>query len=131
MLRREITYQMQNIRPGDKVRILEHLLINIDLGIGAMELAATKGSIGTIVSYEEYSDHIKDHWFQSIDQRRDHLWWVRTEMSAGTYYPIKFEEVVQPSDDEYAYWNSYIEHLSVTCQVGVIKVLSAKSFAVL
>src|SRR5215207_2694908 len=122
---------MQNIHPGDKVSILEHLLINIDLGIGAMELAATKGSIGTIVSYEEYRDHINDRWFQSSDQRLDHLWWVRTEMSTGTYYPIKFEEFVQPSDDEYAYWNTYIEHLSVSCQVGAIKVLPAKSFVVI
>jgi hypothetical protein len=43
---------MQTIRPGNKVRILEHLLINIDLGIGAMDLAATKGRIGTIVAYD-------------------------------------------------------------------------------
>ena len=122
---------MHNTRPGDKVRILEHLLITIDLGIGAVELVATKGSIGTIVSYEEYRDHIDDRWFQNIDQRLDHLWWVRTEMSAGTYYPIQFEEVVQPSDGEYASWNAYIEHLSVSCQVGAMKVLPAKAFAVI
>ena len=122
---------MQNIRPGDNVRILEHLLITIDLGIGAMELVATKGSLGTIVSYEEYRNHVNNLWFQNIDQRRDHLWWVRSEMSAGTYYPIKLEEVVQPSDDEYASWNAYIEHLSISCQVGAIKVLPAKAFAVI
>ena len=122
---------MNNFRPGDKVRILEHYLINIDLGVGAMELAATKGSIGTIVSYEEYRDHVDDRLFQSSDQRVDHLWWVRTEMSAGTYYPVRFDEVVQPSDDEYAHWNTYIEHLSISCQVGAIRVLSARSFVVL
>jgi hypothetical protein len=122
---------MNNFRPGDKVRILEHYLVNIDLGVGAMELAATKGSIGTIVSYEEYTDHIDDRWFQSSDQRVDHLWWVRTEMSAGTYYPVRFEKVVQPSDDEYAHWNTYIEHLSISCQVGAIRVLPARSFVVL
>ena len=122
---------MDTIRPGDRIRILEHLLINIDLGIGAVELAATKGSIGTIISYEEYRAKINDRWFQSSDQRLDHLWWVRTEMSAGTHCPVRFDEVVQPSDDEYASWNTYIEHLSVSCQVGSIKVLPAKSFAVI
>jgi hypothetical protein len=122
---------MDTIRPGNKVRILEHLLINIDLGIGAVELAATKGSIGTIVSYEEYRAHINNYWFQSGDQRLDHLWWVRTEMNAGTYYPVRFAEVVSPSDDEYTHWNTYIEHLSVSCQVGSIKVLPAKSFIVI
>ena len=122
---------MHNIHPGNKVRILEHLLINIDLGIGAMELAATKGSIGTIVSYEEYRDHVRDSWFHSSDQRFDHLWWIRTEMSAGTYYPIKFEKVIQPSVDEYTQWKTHIEHLSVSCQVGSIKVLPAKSFIVI
>jgi len=131
MLMREITHQMQNIHSGNRVRILEHLLINIDLGIGTVELAATKGRIGTVVSYEEYRDHVNDHWLQSIDQRQDHLWWVRTEMSAGTYYPIKFDEVVQPSNDEYADWNSYIVHLSVWCQVGARKVLPAKSLVVI
>ena len=120
--------RLYNFHSGKKVNFLEHLLINIDLGIGAMELAATKGSIGIIISYEEYRDHAKTLWFPSVDHLQDHLWWARTEMWAGTYYPVKFEEYVSPSDEEFAQWNTYITHLSIRCKVGDINLLPAGSF---
>ena len=84
--------RLYNIHSGKKVHFLEHLLINIDLGIGAMEFAATKGSIGIILSYEEYRDYAKTLWFPSVDHLQDHLWWARTEIWKGTSYPVKFEE---------------------------------------
>jgi hypothetical protein len=49
-------------------------------------------------------------------------------MWSGTYYPIKFEEYVSPSDEEFADWNRYINHLSIRCKVGDINVLPVGSF---
>ena len=119
--------RLYNIHAGKKVHFLEHLLINIDLGIGAMELAATKGSIGTILSYEEYREHAKTLFSANGEYLQDHLWWARTEMWKGTYYPVKFEEYVSPLDEEFANWNTYITHLSITCKVGDINLLPAGS----
>lgn len=113
---------------GRKVRIIEHVLLWIDIGIGAVDIAATKGSIGTILSLEEYSAHIehllKDSW--GVDP--DHLAWVKSEMARAARCPIRFEEYTEPSEADYAYWEKEIGKYAVSCKVGAVNILPTNSF---
>jgi hypothetical protein len=98
--------QMDNIR--DRVRILEHVICTIDLGIGAVDIVAIKGSIGTKLYYEEYGAHV-----------------------SRTHYPIKFEEVVPLSADEYAELKQNWDHVEVSCRVGATTIVPVDAFVVI
>ena len=123
--------QLYTVRPGNKVRISEHVPLIIDLGVGAAEIAATKGSVGTILSYAEYSAHINTKAKDGVYIHPEHLAWVKSGMAARTHFPIRFEEVVKPSEADYAYWEEHIPIWVVSCQVGAIKILPADSFVVI
>ena len=121
-----------NAHPGNKVRILKDAIYPLsDVGV---EVRATKDSLGTIVSYEEYSayvsDVVKDGFGSRPDQIADHLALVKSSMAAGTHYPIRFDEYVPLPEDEYASWEKDFSLILVSCQVGRIKVLPADSFEV-
>jgi hypothetical protein len=98
--------QMDNIR--DKVRILEHVIYPIDLGIGAVDVVAIKDSVGIKLYYEEYATHVPK-----------------------THYPIRFEEVVPLSDDEYAELKQVYSIVEVSCRVRATTMVPSEAFAVI
>jgi len=123
--------QMDDIHPGKKVRILEHVIYTIDHGIGAADVVATTGSTGTIVAYEEYRANIEGEVKRGLVIHPNHLSWVKEHIDSRTGYLIKLDEVVPPSEDDYADWNTHIDKLAMSFQVGAIFVIPIESFTVL
>jgi len=125
--------KIKNIHPGNKVRILEDAIYPLD-DIG-LEIRSTKGSQGTILSYEEYSAHIIElakHGFgPPPDNVAAHLALIKSSMDAGTHYPIRFYEYVPLPEEEYAKLEQDWHLVYVSCQVGGISVLPTNSFVVL
>jgi hypothetical protein len=122
--------QIYNIRPGKKVRILEHVIYDVD-DIMVVDVVATKGSIGIILSYEEYSVYIDDVLKRGWIVHSDHLAWVKSEMNARTRYPIRFEEVVPLPEDKYVHFETIRYTVNLSCQAGAIKILPTDSFVVI
>ena len=125
--------KIKNLPPGKKVRILEDAIYFLD-DIG-LEVRSTKGSHGTILSYEEYSAEIIErakHGFgPSSDSVAAHLALIKSSIEAGTHYPIRFYEYTPLPEDEYAKLESDWHIVVITCQVGGISVLPTDSFVVL
>jgi hypothetical protein len=116
---------------GKKVRIIEHVLLWIDLGIGAVDIAATKGSIGIILSFEEYSSHLYDTLKDSWGVHPNHLAWVKSEMARGARCPVRFEEYAQPAEADFTYWEKEIGKYSISCKAGAVTILPTNSFVFL
>jgi hypothetical protein len=116
----------------DKVRIIEHAIYAIDHGVGAYAVVATKDSLGTKLYYEEYCDEINGPVKHGIDANLDHLAWVKSGVNEGTRYPVRFDEVVPLSDEDYAKISreGYL-HIDVRCQVGATTIVPSESFVVL
>lgn len=123
--------QMDDIRPGKKVRILEHVIYTIDGGVGAFDVVGTKGSIGTIVSYDEYSAATIRKVKHGLVSHPKHLSWVKEHIDSRTGYLIKFDEVVQPSEADYAYWKENLNHIVLSCQVGFVVTVPIELFTVI
>jgi len=94
--------KIMNLQPGQKVRILEHLTDIVDDHTPIIVVYATKDSVGTAVTYEEYHASVDDLEKRGISVSPRHLAWVKSEMEAGTRYPIRLAEFVPLLADEYA-----------------------------
>jgi hypothetical protein len=103
------------LNPGDKVRITQNAFDNIDV---VNILVATKGSIGTVLSYEEYHDYYVNQPVWDDDQ----LSLVRDWIKDCAQYPIRFDTVVPPSASFLSFWQKHGK-LFIECEVGKIEVL--------
>ena len=123
---------MYNIRPGKKVRIIEHLDYIVDDFTHITQVVATKDSIGTILSYEEYLAHEEDlekkHGY-FIPLRR--LEWVKSGIRERTHYPIRFDEIVPMPDEDYTKLKQKYATVDLVCRVGSIEILPTESFVVI
>jgi hypothetical protein len=123
---------LKGIPPGKRIRILENFDYPLDDFTHITQVVATKGSIGTILSYREYIAH------QEESARRNgyfvpqhHREWIYSGIEAGTHYPIRLDEVVPLSDDDYATLKEQYDIVSVLCEVGALTLLPTTSFAVI
>ena len=123
--------QLDKIRPGKKVRILEHVINIVDDFTNIAIVDATKDSIGTILSFEEYKADVDDNVRRSLNVHPGHLAWVKSVMEARTSYPIKFDEIVPLSDDDFAKLEQEYLVVEVSCQVGGTMILPTKSFVII
>lgn len=103
------------LKPHDKVRITQHAFEN-DYVFAT--LVATMGSLGTVLSYEEYSEYAYQHWGDR-KSCSEHLALVRGFIEKDTQYPIRLDTVVPPSAEFCAYWEKQ-GRFSVECEVGDI-----------
>ena len=78
------------LRAGDKVRITKDAFENNEYDIVVI---ATKGSIGKVLSYSEYCDHIHKI---GAGYSQEYFSYVKTSIDGGTQYPIRFVKVVMP-----------------------------------
>jgi hypothetical protein len=102
---------------GDKVLVTDTAF---DCSIDVMTfVVATKGSIATVLSYDEYSDYIRgDRKVLNVYQAK-HLEYVRSWMDEGTEYPIRIEKSVPYEDDD-------DPRITVSCSVGYITTLEVR-----
>ncbi len=116
------------LRPGDKIRIRQHAYRGNGIGITESNgtIVATEGSIGTVLSYDEYHEAMHE-WYKREDRKywKEYLagekssWlaWhfpqVKEWMKQGTCYPIEFESLVPPSEDELAFWKELRQYTHV------------------
>jgi hypothetical protein len=100
--------QLDNLRPGTKVRVLEHYFYDID-DIRVADVVATKGSIGTILYFEE-----------------------RNIIKMIKRYTIRLDEIAPLSKDDYNNFvkKGYISAI-VSCHVGFDVVLPLETFALI
>ena len=139
-----------NALPGNNVRILEDAIYFLD-DVG-VEVRATKGSLGTILSFDEYKAHVNGieksgsfpnpeniefqniaHHFASAANHNataEHLALVKSSIEAGTHFPVRFYEYVSLPEEEYAKLKKDNQVVLVSCQVGGINVLPVDSFVV-
>ena len=108
--------ETMRLSPGDKVRITQNAWDH-----DCITITATEGSIGTVLSYEEYDDLFckKNASFPSVWVK--YLAWAKKCIEEGTQYPIRFETVIQPSEDFFAREKDPRVH--VECKVGDIQVV--------
>src|SRR5688572_11502390 len=96
--------KIKNLLPGKKVRVLKDAIYLLD-DIG-VEIRSTKGSLGTILSFDEYSAHHHELAKQGFppppENVAQHLALVKSSIEAGTHYPIRFYEYAPLPEDEYA-----------------------------
>jgi len=100
--------QLNNLRPGRKIRVLEHFYYDVD-DLRIADVVATKGSIGTILNYEERSTH--------------------RMINCCT---IRLDEIAPLSKDDYKNFEKH-EYTSVimVCHVGFEVILPLETFAVI
>jgi len=101
------------LNPGDKVRITKDAWQR-----DCVTIDTTEGSIGTVLSYEEYTEVIGHR--VSVES----LAWVKDWIEAGTQYPIRIEIVMPLSEDCRAQLEKEGERFFVECKIGDIRVLS-------
>ncbi len=111
-----MSIKTKNLRPGDKVRISIDVMYHID--DIAVVVDATKGSVGIVVSYEEYSDFV--HKTNQTDCTK-HLAWAKLQIEAENLYPIRIEEFIPYEYDGLS--STYAE-----CYLGYISLLSDEWF---
>jgi hypothetical protein len=105
------------LKPGDRVRITAYLFENID---EINLLAATKDSIGTVLSYQE----VCDHWENHPNEQHYPLEFVKKWIDDGTQYPIRFDIVAPPSKEFLSDWGGQM--LTITCDVGKAGTISVR-----
>ncbi len=121
--------QLDNLRSGKKVLIVENVHYVLDEFTNILEVIATKGSIGTILSYREYIAHADESPKRSgYSIPQHHREWVHSGMKAKTHFPVKFNEVVPLSDDDYVTLKEQYESVLVSCQTGALMILPIESF---
>ena len=120
---------LDKIRPGKKVRILENISYTPH---DYTDVVATKGSIGTILSYQEYITHLdegnKRNGFFTPEHQRE---WIERNIEAGAYYPIRLDEIVPLSDDDYACLEGIYYRVHILCRVGSITIVPTTSFTII
>ena len=117
------------IYPGQQIRILE--IVNYTPH-DFTDVVATKGSTGTILSYQEYITCLDEsNKLNGYITPEHHHEWIKLNIEAGTYYPIRIDEVVPLSDDDYAYLEETYHGVHILCQVGTITIVPTTSFAVI
>jgi hypothetical protein len=84
-------------------------------------VTATRGSIGKVLSYDEYCDYRK----KGSGVSKEHLLYIKKGMDEGTRYPIRFVEVVTPPKGFYDNWN---EPVNMGCKVRRVCFLSVEFF---
>jgi hypothetical protein len=91
---------------------------------------ATKGSIGTILSYQEYITQLnegnKRNGYLTPEHQRE---WIEHSIEEGTYYPIRLDEVVPLSDTEYASLKEAHYSVHIECRVGTKTMVPITSIA--
>ncbi|CAG0962514.1 hypothetical protein ANAEL_00715 [Anaerolineales bacterium] len=90
------------LKPGDKVRVRE------DVGEFYADfpdytiLRGTKGSVGTIVSFEEFQADLEERrqrfGHEDRQKYRMHIFVVREAMNQCLQYPVRFEKVFPPAE---------------------------------
>jgi hypothetical protein len=108
------------LKPGDKVCINQHAFENDDT---RNTLVAATGCLATVLSYDEYSDHIHHSCASFPDFCVGHLSWIKRGMDNGTFYPIQFDTVVPPPEEFGAHWRETRGGLCVKYEVGGIDTL--------
>ena len=123
---------LKDIRPGQQIRILENVNYTPHDLTEVADVVATKGSIGTILSYQEYITYLdegnKRNGYFTPEHHRE---WIELSIEAGTYYPIRLDEVVPLSDDDYASFEEQYRIVSILCRVGALTIVPTTSFAVI
>lgn len=112
-----MSMKTMKLRPGNKVRITDTAF---DCSVDVMSfVVATKGSIATVLSHDEYSDYVRgDRNVLNVYQAK-HLEYVRSLMDKGTKYPIRIEKFVPYEDDD-------DPRITVSCRVGYITPLDVE-----
>ena len=109
------------LSPGDKVRIIQHAFEN---DLISNTLVATKGSIGTVLSYDELIGYVDDG--AKDDYRTPHTeerpTFIKKWIDEGEAYPIRFETVVPPSEEFCTYWEKQ-GRFFIECEIGKIDIL--------
>jgi hypothetical protein len=121
--------QMKKIRPGKQIQILENVNYIHDDFTNIIEVIATKGSIGTILSYQEYftttEERTKDSGYIVPKHHRE---WQHSGIEAGMHYPIRIDEVTPLSEDAYAALTKEFTIVDLSCKVDAIMIIPTKSF---
>jgi hypothetical protein len=118
VIRKEIGIMI--LSAGDKVRIVKDAFENTDISI---VVTATKGSIGTVLSYIEYCDYLH----KGAGASEEYFLYVKKGMDAGTRYPIRFVKVVMPPKDFCDDWRGN-EPVYNGCKVRRICLLGVEFF---
>ncbi len=108
------------LNPGDRVRITQDAWDH-----DCETIVATKGSIGIVLSYEEYAVPYIRKW--NVTEPRlcaEHLAWIKQWIEEGIQYPIRFEIVKPLSEDLRVHMQEQGERFFVDCKVGDIDILS-------
>ncbi len=137
---------MYSLRPGKKVRILQHFNNIVDDFTHITVVCATKDSVGIILSYEEYSAHEYELFFSDLEKRSSqdatlrhaaqdvhlrHLAWVKSGIEARTHFPIRFEEFVPLPEQDYAKLQREYTIVDMACQVGATVILPTEAFVII
>jgi hypothetical protein len=107
------------LKAGDEVRIIEDAYENPEYDIVVI---ATKGSIGKVLSYSEYCDHIHKI---GAGYSQEYFSYVKTCIDKGTNYPIRFVKVVIPPKGFYDHWN---QPVNMGCRVRRVYLLGVRFF---
>jgi len=108
------------LNPGDRVRITQN-----GWDHDCETIVATEGSIGTILSYEEYAVPYIRKWNVTAPRScAEHLAMLKQCIEEETQYPIRFETVKPLSEDLRTRLQSQGERFFVDCKVGGIDILS-------
>jgi hypothetical protein len=132
---------------GKKVRILKHFHCIVDDFTNITEVYATKDSICTLLSYEEYSAHAKQIFDSDSEQRSrikdpiirrlmedNHyrqLEWVKSGMMARIRYPARFEKFVPLPEVDYAKLKQDFDIVDIVCHDNAIQILPADIFVII
>ncbi len=93
----------KNFFLGEKVRISETIYVNNSGHADILTLVASIGSVGIIVSFEDYKDFIYSGalagsaWGidpsnpKDLEFLKSYLPHMKTEITLGKFYPVKFE----------------------------------------
>jgi hypothetical protein len=107
--------------PGDKVLISQDAYDN---DLVSIVLIATKGSTGTVLSYDEFIGYVddgsQDDYSSPCGEERPTP--IKKLIDEGKAYPIRFETVAPLSEECRSYWEKQ-GRFYVDCEAGRISVM--------
>ena len=103
---------------GDKVRVIQNAYDDEDFW---EVLVATTGSIGTIISLEEYFNFADKN--PSIYQPRYKYPAIAALIKRRGAYPLRFDSVVPPSAAVHDHWAKLGRQFIVLCEEGGVAIL--------
>ncbi len=124
------------LSPGDKIRVRQHAYRSNGIGITVTtgNIVAIEGSIGTILSYDEYHENVhktygtefESEWTAYLTGSKGtwlawHFSQVKKWIEGGTHYPIKFEILVPPLEGELVFWKELREYTDVVRGYGDVR----------